>query len=104
MRAEVLEISCILQHVALGDISEQKVNIWGVSGGIETSYTDSVLEICIEVKMNFVRVTNVDGYAVAQLVEAPRYKPESRGSDYQLAYSFWQRHGRVVDSSSNRNE
>ena len=54
--------------------------------------------------MNFVRVTNLDGYALAQLVEAPRYKPEGRGSDSRLAYSFRQRYGRVADSSSNRNE
>jgi len=54
--------------------------------------------------MNFVRVTNVDEYTVAQLVEATQYKPEGRGSDSRLAYSFRQRFGLVVDSSSNRNE
>jgi hypothetical protein len=62
------------------------------------------MEIYIEAKMIFVRVTNLDGYVVAQFVEAPRYKPEGRGSDSLLAYSFRQHYVRVVDSSCNRNE
>jgi hypothetical protein len=41
---------------------------------------------------------------VAQLVEAPRYKLEGRGSDSRLAYSFRQHYSRVVNSFSNRNE
>ena len=39
------------------------------------------------------------GHAVAQLVEALRYKPEGRGFD-----SFWPHYGPGVDSASNRNE
>jgi hypothetical protein len=55
-------------------MSELKVNIRGKIGGLETSCTDRVLEIYIETKTNFVRVTNVNGYAVENLVEALRYK------------------------------
>ena len=49
--------------------------------------------------------------AVAQLVEALRYKSEGRGFDsrwchwnFSLTYSFWPQYGPGVDSSSNRNE
>jgi hypothetical protein len=49
--------------------------------------------------------------AVAQLVEALRYKPEGRGFDspccywnFSLTYSFQSHYGPVVDSASNRNE
>ena len=41
------------------------------------------------------------GYAVAQLVEALRYKPEGRGFDPK---SFRSHYGPGVDSASNRNE
>jgi len=48
---------------------------------------------------------------MAQLVEALRYKPESRGSDFRwshlnfsLTYSFWPHYGPGVDSACNRNE
>jgi len=51
------------------------------------------------------------GYAVAQLVEALRYKPEGRGFDsrwchcnFSLTQSFWPHFGPGVDSTSNRNE
>ena len=51
------------------------------------------------------------GYVVAQLVEALRYKTESRGFDFQwghwdfsLTESFRPRCGHGVDSVSNRNE
>jgi len=51
------------------------------------------------------------GNAVAQLVEALRYKPEGRGFDSQwchwnfsLTQSFWPHYGPGVDSASNRNE
>jgi hypothetical protein len=48
---------------------------------------------------------------LVQLIEALRYKPESRGFDsrwfhgnFSLIYSFRQHYGPEVDSSSNRNE
>ena len=51
------------------------------------------------------------GYAVAQLVEALRYKSEGRGFDsrwchwnFSLTQSFWPHYGPGVDSASNRNE
>ena len=51
------------------------------------------------------------GYAVAQLVEALRYKPEVRAFDsrrchwnFSLTYSFRPHYGPGVDSASNRNE
>ena len=51
------------------------------------------------------------GYAVAQLVEALRNKPEGRGFDsrwcyrnFSLTYSFRLHYGPGVDSASNRNE
>ena len=51
------------------------------------------------------------GHAVAQLVEALRYKPEGHGLDsrlchwnFSLTYSFRQHFGPGVDSASNRNE
>ena len=51
------------------------------------------------------------GHAVAQLVEALRYKSEGRGFDsrwynwnFSLPYSFRLHHGPGVDSASNRNE
>jgi hypothetical protein len=51
------------------------------------------------------------GHAVAQLVEALRYKPEGRGFDsrwchwnFSLAQSFRLHYGSEVDSASNRNE
>jgi len=40
-----------------------------------------------------------EGYAVAQLVDALRYKPEGRGFDAR-----WCHYDRGVDSASNRNE
>jgi len=50
-------------------------------------------------------------HAVAQLVEALRYKPEGRGFDsswyhwnFLLTQSFRQHYGPGVDSTSNRNE
>ena len=54
---------------------------------------------------------NRGGYAVAQLVEALRYKPEGRGFDsrlchweFSLTLSFRPHYGPGVDSASNRNE
>ena len=51
------------------------------------------------------------GHAVAQLVEALRYKPEDHGFDsrwchwnFSLTYSFWPHYGPWVDSASDRNE
>ena len=51
------------------------------------------------------------GYAVAQLAEALRYKPEGRGFDsgwcqwkFSLTKSFRPHYGPGVDSVSNRNE
>ena len=48
------------------------------------------------------------GHAVAQLVEALRYKPEGRGFhshlNYSLTQSFRPHYGPGVDSASNRNE
>jgi hypothetical protein len=50
------------------------------------------------------------GYAVAQLVEALRYKPEGCGFDFQWCRwifsltSFQSHYGSGVDSVSNRNE
>jgi hypothetical protein len=50
------------------------------------------------------------GYAVTQLVEVLRYKPESRGIDsrwcywnFSLACSFWLPYGPGGESASNRN-
>ena len=52
-----------------------------------------------------------EGHAVAQLVEALRYKPEGRGFDsrwchwnFSLTISFQPHYGPGVDSASNRNE
>jgi hypothetical protein len=51
------------------------------------------------------------GYAVAQLVEAQRFKPEGRGFDsrwchwnFSLTLSFRPQYGPGVGSASNRNE
>ena len=51
------------------------------------------------------------GHAVAQLVEALRYKPEGRGFDspwchwnFSFTESFRPHYGLGVDSASNRNE
>jgi len=51
------------------------------------------------------------GHAVAQLVEALRYKPEGRGFDFRwchwnfsLTQSFRPHYGPGIDSASNRNE
>ena len=51
------------------------------------------------------------GHAVAQLVEALRYKPEGRGFDsrwchwnFSLTESFRSHYDRGVDSACNRNE
>jgi len=51
------------------------------------------------------------GYAVAQLVESLRYKPEGRGFDsrwchwnFSLTKPFRPHHGPGVDSASNRIE
>jgi hypothetical protein len=53
----------------------------------------------------------VIGHAVAQLVEALRYKPEGRGFDsrcrpwcFSVALSFRPHYGPGVDSAFNRNE
>ena len=61
--------------------------------------------------MRFSRGTYIVGHAVAQLVEALRYKPEGRGFDTQwcqwnlsLTQSFLSHYGLEVDSASNRNE
>jgi hypothetical protein len=44
------------------------------------------------------------GHAVAQLVEALRYKPEGRGFDWNFSFSSFRPHyGPGIDSSSNRN-
>ena len=52
-----------------------------------------------------------EGHAVAQLVEALRYKPEGRGFDsrwchcnFSSTQSFQPQYGPGVDSASNRNE
>jgi hypothetical protein len=48
--------------------------------------------------------------AVAQLIEALRYKQEGRGFDSRLSHwnfpltSFWPHYGPGVDSASNRNK
>ena len=47
---------------------------------------------------------SVAGHAVAQLVEALRYKPEGRGFDPRWCHSNFSHYGRGVDSASNRNE
>ena len=60
----------------------------------------------------FQRVPHLEGgYAVAQLVEALRYKSEGRGFDSRwcnwnssLTRSFQPQYGPGVDSASNRNE
>jgi len=51
------------------------------------------------------------GHAVAQLVEALRYKPEGRGFDsrcchwnFSLTLLFWPQYGPGIDSASNINE
>ena len=56
-------------------------------------------------------LTRGGGQAVAQLVEALRYKPEGRGFDsrwchwnFSLTLSFRPYYGTGVDSASNRNE
>jgi hypothetical protein len=61
--------------------------------------------------MNFFTVPGAEGYAVAQLVEAPRYKPEGSGFDspwchvnFSLTYSFRPHFGPWVDSASDRNK
>jgi hypothetical protein len=52
----------------------------------------------------------VQGHAVAQLVEALRYKPEGRGFDSRLSLEFFidmifrPHYSPGVDSTSNRNE
>ena len=61
---------------------------------------------------NTVRVYNREGgHAVAQLVEALRYKPEGREIDSRwchwnssLTQSYWPHYSPGVDSASNRNE
>jgi hypothetical protein len=60
---------------------------------------------------NYVRHSKFAGHAVAQLVEALRYKPEGRGFDsrlfhlnFSLKLSFLPHYGPGVDSASNRNE
>jgi len=60
---------------------------------------------------NFYTSSSIWGHAVAQLVEALRYKPEGRGFDsrwyhwnFSLILSFWPHYGPGVDSASNRNE
>jgi hypothetical protein len=62
-------------------------------------------------KNNTPSYTMVQGHAVAQLVEALRYKPEGRGFNFRwchwifsLIYSFQPHYGPGVDSASNRNE
>ena len=53
----------------------------------------------------------IGGHAVAQLIEALRYKPGGRGFDsrwchwnFSLAQSFQSHYGHGVDSASNRNK
>jgi len=60
---------------------------------------------------NYLRVLCYMGHAVAQLVEALRYKAEGRGFDsrwyhwnFSLTQSFQPHYGPGVDSASNRNE
>jgi len=62
----------------------------------------------IQISLNFDKNR---GYAVAQLVEALRYKPEGRGFDsrwchwnFSLTLTFRPHYGPGVDSASNRNE
>jgi hypothetical protein len=50
-------------------------------------------------------------YTMAHLVEAPRYKPESRGfdsqwghCDFSLTEFFWPQYDPGVNSASNRND
>jgi hypothetical protein len=57
------------------------------------------------------RIRFITGHAVAQLVEALRYKSEGCGFDsrwckwnFSLTQSFWPHYGPGVDSASNRNE
>jgi hypothetical protein len=59
----------------------------------------------------FVGFSYKRGHAVAQLVEALRFKPEGRGFDFRwchwnfsLTQSFRPHYGRGVDLASNRNE
>jgi hypothetical protein len=60
------------------------------------------------VTLNYVHIKAIpkfkEGVAVAQLVEALRYKPESRGFDSRWCHSFRSHYGPGVDSVSNRNE
>ena len=60
---------------------------------------------------SIIRIAQTTLYAVAQLVEALRYKPGGRGFDsrwchwnFSLTNSFRPRHGPGIDSASNRNE
>jgi hypothetical protein len=66
------------------------------------------MHVCMNVCMY---VRNYVGYAVAQLVEALRYKSEGRGLDsrwchwnFSLTCSFRPHYGPGVDSASNRHE
>jgi hypothetical protein len=46
------------------------------------------------------------GHAVVQLVEALRYKPDSRWCHWNFSFTkyFWPHYGPGIDSASNRNE
>ena len=73
---------------------------------IKSNYEDD------KIKSDVVVRTYVSwGHAVAQLVEALRYKPEGGGFDsrwchwnFSLTYSFRPHYGPGFDSASNRNE
>ena len=69
------------------------------------------LNHCATAVPGFIELLNFLGYAVAQLVEALRYKPEGRVFDsrwcqwnFSLTQSFRPHYGPGVDSACNRNE
>ena len=68
-------------------------------------------DMCKYIYIIYIYIKSLLGYAVAQLVEALRYKPEGRGFDsrwchwkFSLTKSFPPHYGSGVDSTSNRNE
>ena len=74
-------------------------------------YLPSVLHVMLFCPCNMFRTFTLAGHAVAQLVEALRYKPEGRGFDsrwfnwnFSLTQSFRPHYDPGVDSASNRNE
>jgi hypothetical protein len=65
--------------------------------------------VSLALKINYFSYISVQGHAVAQLDEAPRYKPEGRGFDspwchWNFSLSFRPHYGPRVNSASNRNE